>query len=126
MSDDQKIFKWLDPDGCWHEVVAVGHASFGCKLCGKPEDWSYREALDNPDYTSEAGFFLLLKGLTKRGYIVGTESHTAEHWANLEISVDAYSEPRQVARATADSLPAALCAAVLKLIEAEETGKEQG
>jgi len=74
MINNKKIFEWLNPNGCWHrwrkyEVTGCQYGyifsrkEIKCQKCSKS-----RRRNDNPVYTTEHGFFLLLSGIREKGF----------------------------------------------------------
>jgi hypothetical protein len=119
------IHKWLGLH--WHDVSTVVPRLNGspfCKNCKK--FWNGV----NPDYSTESGFFALLKGLKAKGYQVrmgdtpnDDSAAGIQHWElndqgeKIALSYDA--------DAVADTLPAALCAATLKLIASHPSDRSE-
>lgn len=124
MTDNQKIFEYLhkgDDKACWHEFVEVGkkpvyfgrdETSIPLYRCACGEECS-GIVPDNPDYTTERGFFLLLEGLRAKdgGYRVRLQM-LKNGWAAW-----IFSAGELLAEATADTPHVALVQAVLALIE---------
>lgn len=117
MELNEKIFKWLNPDGCWHKRRECETcAPYPCKYC---QDGGHRFE-ENPDYTTDPAAMLeLIEAVRARGYGFTMYADPGSQWHAF-----ANSDPNSaytVERADEGTLPMAVARAVEKLIDAETT-----
>lgn len=114
MTDNQKIFNYLhkgDDKACWHE-----RRDDNCKPCKWCKHAPQHRYADNPDYTTNNGFFLLLEGLRAKGFDVETRVFT-ECTAEIWQWTGSVPNPDLVTASHPDDIRIALQQATLALIE---------
>lgn len=125
---NRTIFKWLNPDGCWHEFTSPRFTAglSWCKKCS--------HETPNPDYTRNASDMLeLIEAVRGKGYDWRLIS---DDWRGVNVPVgkwlaivqriergDDYSET-EVGNTIAETLPMAVALATVELIKATEGNNE--
>ncbi len=113
--NQERIFKFLWPDKCWHEC-RIKENPGKCVKCGfeQSEFLSSPVSSRNPDLTTPDGMVMILGRLVEMGYqysIVGDSMDIFVNLKNFKTSKHSH--------AYADTPPLAVLAAVESLIEKE-------
>ena len=112
MINNKAIFHYLNPGECWHE-----RRDDNCKPCKWCKYSPQHRYTENPDYTTEHGFFLLLEGLTEKKFSVKTCTINGFAYVSLtswsENLKNFYSAKGQ----SCENIRMALAKAVMQLIE---------
>lgn len=123
MSDQEKIFKFLWPDKCWHEWKATSYGCNDCIHCGETLG-TFGRLSNNPHLTDPTNTFMILDRLVEMGYgfMMSISRDRDYYWARIykaksdgTISGAFYSK--------ADTAPLAVISAVESLIRKEEEGE---
>lgn len=119
MDNNQRIFKWLNPDGCWHEWGDPLNAR--CSICG--DLWEI-VAIDgfNPFYdTDPAAMLELIEAVRAKGYediqMATDRLNGKPHGYYCHIARGLHES---ICDANAATLPEAVSNAVIALIDSIE------
>jgi hypothetical protein len=120
---NRRIHEWLGK--CWHDLVLgkddVWRCNeIDCRLEVPNYGDMHGDPKGNPDYTtSYYAMGELLEAVRAKGYEFEIRTHVATHrwWT---VSVVATRRPNREMQESRETLPAAVAAAVIRLIEGEE------
>ncbi len=119
-NENKRLFEWLNPDGCWHDIQSEVHNAGRIRRCQKCTTTEFEDNY-NPQYHTESGFFALLSGLRAKGFEITLEVEPGQpEFARLYSPRKQDSGEPWTYTGEGLTLPIALFQAAIKAMTSEE------